>query len=292
MIKSMTGFGRCEVSGEEKKLTVEMKSVNHKYFDANIRMPRKLAMYENQVRCQMKKYLERGKIDVFITVEDLGGGAGNLHYNEAMAETYLNCFQKMSERFHIENTVTTVDLARLPEIFTMEEPEEDQEKTKELLIQAVDGACRMMEEARAKEGERLRTDLLGKLEQLKKHVDFIEQRFPAVLEEYRSKLKQRVMEVLEQAELDESRIAAEVTMYTDRTCVDEELVRLRSHIQMVEDTLLSDGSMGKKLDFLAQEMNREANTILSKSGDLEITNTGIGLKTGIEKIREQIQNIE
>ena len=293
MIKSMTGFGRCEVSDGERKFTVEMKGVNHRYLDANIRMPKKLNFFESAIRNLLKKSVQRGKVDIFITYEDLSESQVSLKYNEKLAEEYLTYFKKMEESFSLENDIRVSTLSRYPEVLTMEEQLMDEEELWNGLKKALDGAIKQFVETRALEGENLKTDIINKLDGMLKLVDVIEERSPQIVAEYREKLETKVHELLEDTQIEEGRIAAEVVICADKICTDEEVVRLRSHILHMKETLQSEESgIGRKLDFIAQEMNREANTILSKANDLEISNIGIDLKTEIEKVREQIQNIE
>lgn len=292
MIKSMTGFGRCEVSDTNRKFTVEIKSVNHRYLDVNIKMPKKISFIESSVRNLLKEYTERGKVDVFITYEDNTENNFALKYNEELASQYMVHLNRMAETFCIENDIRVSGLSRYPEVFTMEEQSIDEKELWEGLEKAVRGAAALFVESRIAEGERLQRDLCEKLDGMLSYVDFIEERTPVIMREYRERLEAKVQELLADRQMDDARIAAEVTIFADKICVDEETVRLRSHIQSTKDTLSSGGSIGRKLDFIAQEMNREANTILSKANDLEISDTGINLKTDIEKVREQIQNIE
>lgn len=293
MIKSMTGFGRCEVQDESRKFTVEMKSVNHRYLDANIRMPKKLNFFETAIRSLLKQSVQRGKVDIFITYEDLSEQQVSLKYNEVLAAEYLSYFEKMQEKFSLENDIRVSTLSRYPEVLTMEEQVVDEEKLWKGLKKALDGAIRQFVETRTSEGEHLREDLIEKLDNMLKLVGCIEERSPQIIAEYRDKLETKVKELLADTQIEDSRIAAEVVIFADKICTDEEVVRLKSHIVHMKETLVSDDSgIGRKLDFIAQEMNREANTILSKANDLEISNIGIELKTEIEKVREQIQNIE
>ena len=285
MIRSMTGFGRCEIQSGEKKFTVEMKGVNHRYLDVNIRMPKKLYFFETAIRSYLKKYIQRGKVDIFVTYEDLSEGQMSLKYNEALASEYLDYFR-------LENDVRISALSRYPEVFTMEEQDVDEEEMWNGLREALDGACVQFVSARETEGEKLREDLIGKLDDMKAVVEKIEERSPQILSEYREKLEEKVKELLADTQIDESRIAAEVVLFADKICTDEEIVRLKSHIDHMKSTLQAGEGIGRKLDFIAQEMNREANTILSKANDLTVSNYGIDLKTEIEKVREQIQNIE
>lgn len=293
MIKSMTGFGRCEVQDESRKFTVEMKSVNHRYLDANIRMPKKLNFFETAIRSLLKQSVQRGKVDIFITYEDLSEQQVSLKYNEVLAAEYLSYFEKMQEKFSLENDIRVSTLSRYPEVLTMEEQAVDEEELWKGLKKALDGAIRQFVETRTSEGEHLREDLIEKLDNMLKIVGCIEERSPQIIAEYRDKLETKVKELLADTQIEDSRIAAEVVIFADKICTDEEVVRLKSHIVHIKETLVSDDSgIGRKLDFIAQEMNREANTILSKANDLEISNIGIELKTEIEKVREQIQNIE
>ena len=293
MIRSMTGFGHGEVSNDKnQKVTVEMKSVNHRYCDISLKLPKKLAMFEANIRNIMKEYASRGKIDIYVSYEDLSETAVSLHYNQAMAEEYMQVFKKMQEDFNIETKITAEALAKYPEVVTIEEVQQDEEVWWELLEAALRQAAEKFVETRTIEGANLKRDLLGKLDQMAADVTFIEERSPQIIAEYRSKLEEKVKEFLEDSTIEENRIAAEVTLYADKIAVDEEIVRLQSHISSMTDVLESDESIGRKLDFMAQEMNREANTILSKSSDVDLADHAIELKTNVEKVREQIQNID
>lgn len=293
MIKSMTGFGRCEVMEGERKFTVEMKGVNHRYLDTNIRMPKKLNFFETAIRNLLKKSVQRGKVDIFITYEDLSESQVSLKYNATLAEEYLTYLKKMEEQFSLENDIRVSTLSRYPEVLTMEEQAIDEEELWKGLQKALNGAVEKFVETRALEGENLKNDLTDKLTHMLELVSRIEERSPEIIAEYKEKLEARVKELLDDAQLEESRVAAEVVIFADKMCTDEEIVRLKSHVVHMKETLASDeNGVGRKLDFIAQEMNREANTILSKANDLEVSNIGIELKTEIEKVREQIQNIE
>ena len=292
MIKSMTGFGRCEIAEGTRKVTVELKSVNHRYLDVNIKMPKKLSFFESSIRNELKKYAQRGKIDMFITYEDYSENNVCIKYNKDIAAEYLGYLNKMSEEFGLDNDIRVSTLSRYPEVFSMEEQMADEDEIWKILAKTIDGASEGFVESIIKEGQNLAQDLIEKLDGMLEHVCFIEERSPQIIEEYRSKLQERVQELLGDATVDESRLLTEVTIFADKVCVDEELVRLRSHIETMKQELIDGGSIGRKLDFIAQEMNREANTILSKTNDLAISNRGIELKTEIEKVREQIQNIE
>lgn len=292
MIKSMTGFGRCEVLLENRKITVEMKSVNHRYLDVNIKMPKKLNIFESSVRNLLKEYVQRGKVDVFISCEDDTENDFSLTYHEEIAAQYLTHLNHMAEAFHLENDIKVSTLSRYPEVFTMEEQHVDEETILAMLEEAVRGACTQFVDSRIAEGAHLKKDLNEKLDGMLSYVAFIEERSPQIMQDYKEKLEAKVKELLLDAQIDEGRIATEVTVFSDKVCVDEEIVRLKSHIKSTKAVLDAGGCVGRKLDFIAQEMNREANTILSKANDLAISDTGINLKTDIEKVREQIQNIE
>ena len=292
MIKSMTGFGRCEVAENNRKFTVEIKSVNHRYLDVNIKMPKKLNFFESAIRAELKNYISRGKVDLFISYEDYTENHANIRYNRELAAEYRKYLRQMQEEFGLEDDIRVSTLSRYPEVFTMEEQNVDEGELWKELRKAIQGAAESFVQTRVAEGERLREDLLQKLDGMLGLVDFIAERSPRIVQEYRQKLEERVKDLLGDAQVDESRLLTEVTIFADKVCVDEELVRLRSHIETTKATLQEGGRIGRKLDFIAQEMNREANTTLSKSNDLEVSNCAIELKTEIEKVREQIQNIE
>lgn len=292
MIKSMTGFGRYEYADASRKITVEVKSVNYRYLDVNIKMPKKLNFFESAIRTLLKEYIERGKVDIYITYEDFTENNLSLQYNKALAGEYLKYLNQMAEEFGLENDIRVSTLSRYPEVFVMEEQPVDEDELWSSLEKALRGAFEPFVESRVREGENLKKDLCEKLDNMVSYVDFIEERSPQIIVEYRARLEEKLRELLADNQLDDSRIAQEVTIFADKICVDEETVRLKSHILSMKDSLNAGGSVGRKLDFLAQEMNREANTILSKSNDLKISDTGISLKTDIEKVREQIQNIE
>ena len=292
MIKSMTGFGRSERVTKERKIVIEMKSVNHRYCDMNIKMPKKLNFFEAAIRNLLKQYIGRGKVDIFITYEDYTENNLCVKYNQEIAAEYVKYLSVMAEEFQLKSDLSSVALSRFPEVFTLEEQPENEEELWKELVAPLDEAAKQFVESRTKEGEVLKKDLLGKLDGMLSMVDYIEGVSPSLIEEYRARLETKVKELLGDTTIDENRIATEVTIYADKICVDEETVRLRSHIENTKAILLEGGSVGRKLDFIAQEMNREANTILSKANSLDVSNKAIDLKTEIEKVREQIQNIE
>jgi len=288
----MTGFGRCEIAEIDRKITVEMKAVNHRYCDISIKMPKKLSFFEAGIRNVLKQFIGRGKIDVFITYEDYTENTVCVKYNSDLAREYFTNLEKISKEFGIENDIRVSALSRYPEVFTLEEQTIDEKELWELVETAVKTAAGNFVSTRVAEGENLKLDITAKLDGMLSLVEYIETRSPEIVSEYRNKLMVKVTELLGDTRVDESILVTEVTVFADKICVDEETVRLKSHIMNMKDTLNDCDNVGRKLDFIAQEMNREANTILSKANDLEVTNKAINLKTEIEKVREQIQNIE
>lgn len=292
MIKSMTGFGRGEFADSSRKFTVEIKSVNHRYLDMTIKMPKKLNFFEAAIRNELKTYIQRGKVDVFISYEDFTENNVGIKYNKEVAEEYLKYLKQMSEDFSLDFDVRVSTLSKYPEVFTNEEIDIDEEEMWSGLQKATVMAAERFVEARIKEGENLKNDLIGKLDDMLTHVAYVKERAPEIIAEYKKGLEDKVREMLKDTKVDEGRLLTEVTIFADKVCIDEEIVRLTSHIETTKKALLDGGSIGRKLDFIAQEMNREANTILSKANDLATSNHAIELKTEIEKVREQIQNIE
>lgn len=288
----MTGFGRSEVVNDQRKILVEIKAVNHRYCDMNVKLPKKLNYFEATIRAFLKDYIQRGKVDVFITYEDYTKSNVCVKYNKDIATEYVQYLKEISESFGLADDVKTSVLARFPEVFSLEEQTSDSDQIWEYLKEALEEASDMFVESRVKEGEHLKQDLIAKLDNMLTMVEFIERKSPEIITEYKDRLTEKVNELLNNTSIDDNRIAMEVTLFADKICVDEEIVRLKSHIGQTRNILTEGGSVGRKLDFIAQEMNREANTILSKSNSLEISDMGIDLKTEIEKVREQIQNIE
>lgn len=292
MIQSMTGFGRGEAANEQYKLTIEMKSVNHRYLDISIRLPRKLNVFEAVIRNQVKEFATRGKIDIYVNFQDLTGNSGAIRYNPDVASAYLKGIQQIAKDFEISNQTNAYQLSRFPDVITMEDQAMDEDMILRLITDAMRIAGKHFRESRTLEGEKLYHNILGKLAHMDKLIDEITKRTPQMVEEYRQKLITRVQQLLGDAKMDENILATELVIYSDKICVDEEMVRLRTHILHMKETFAKAEPIGRKLDFLIQEMNREANTTLSKANDIDISNYGIDLKTEIEKIREQIQNIE
>ncbi len=292
MVKSMTGFGRYEAVGEERKVIVEMKSVNHRYSDISVKLPKRLSFFDTAIRNVLKDYVSRGKVDVFVTFEDYSQSNITVKYNKDIALDYWKNINQLANTVRMENDVTVSQLSRYPEVFTVEENRLDEDATWVELKEAVEIAAQRFVESRIAEGANLQKDIISKTEKLLSLVSYVEERSPKMLEEHKNRLYRKVQETLGDKQIDESVLATELIIYADKVCVDEETVRLRSHILNLRDTMQEGENVGRKLDFIAQEMNREANTILSKANDIEISNCAIDLKTEIEKIREQIQNIE
>ncbi len=292
MTASMTGFGRGEASDEFRRITVEIKSVNHRYLDINVRLPRKMNFFETAIRSEIRKRIVRGKVDVFITCDDLSEGDTAVKYSRHTAGAYLAYLRDMAEDFGLDDDVRVSTLSRYPDVLTTEDAPVDEEEITGLTLSALNEAMDRFIGVREKEGAQLKADLVEKLHNMLHNVDLVEERAPEIVSEYRAKLTAKVDELLDNFQMDEGRLASEVILFADKICTDEETVRLRAHILSMEDTLDAEGDVGRKLDFIAQEMNREANTILSKANDLETSNIAIELKTEIEKVREQIQNIE
>ncbi len=292
MIKSMTGFGRGEYADENRKFTVEIKSVNHRYLDMAVKMPKKLNFFEAAIRNELKNYIQRGKVDVFISYEDYTEDNVGIKYNKDVAEKYLNYLKQMADDFSLDFDVRVSTLSKYPEVFSMDEIDVDEEEIWHGLQKALQEAAEKFVEARIKEGENLKNDLIDKLDDMLSHVAYVKERAPEIIAEYRKGLEERIREMLQDTKVDEGRLLTEVTIFADKVCIDEEIVRLTSHIETTKKALIEGGSIGRKLDFIAQEMNREANTILSKANDLQTSDHAIELKTEIEKVREQIQNVE
>ncbi len=292
MVKSMTGFGRYETTGSGYRVSVEIKSVNHRYCDLNIKQPKKFSAFENDIRNIVKQYATRGKIDVFISYEDYSESAFDVRYNPSVAKGYMEAIKRASEEFGIETCINSSMLVKFPDVITLEEAGKDAGEGFNIIQDAVHKACVQFVQTREREGIDLYNDIKAKLADIKELTKQIEERSPQIVAEYRQKLVEKVAELTSGTKIDEGILATEIIVFADKICVDEETVRLRSHIANMEHTMSEDRPVGRKLDFIAQEMNREANTILSKANDAMLSGLAVDLKTGIEKIREQIQNIE
>lgn len=290
----MTGFGRSEIITDDYRVLVEIKSVNHRYLDLSIKMPRKFNALEAKLRTLLKKYIERGKTDVFVSFDDFTEKGKRLIYNKEIAAEYVKYIREMSESFELRDDVSAVALARFPDVLMSEDMGDDEERYKDILEKAFTVAAENFVKDREREGEHLKADLLDKLGDMEGYVRDIIAFSPSVVDEYRERLYAKIREILGNSDItaDEGRVVTEVAVYADKICTDEEMVRLKTHIASIKAKLIAGGSCRRELDFLAQEMNREANTTLSKANNLKIADTAIALKTDIEKIREQVQNIE
>lgn len=293
MIRSMTSFGRAQSEeGKASCFSIEMKSVNHRYLDINIRMPRTMLALEEKIRTIISKKLNRGKVDVFINYKNYGNDIGKPKLNMELAKSYYECLKQIQEELGSIDDITTTKIARFPDVINLEEREENSDNVFNEISPLIDSALNLMEEMRGKEGEKLKEDILSKIKIIEKYVEEIEKVADNIPKHYKKKLEERLNELLSGVDIDESRIALEVAILSDKAAVDEEIIRLRSHLSQMKSTLDLDEPIGRKLDFIIQEMNREANTIASKSTDVHMTNKVIEVKNTIEKIREQVQNIE
>ena len=291
-LKSMTGFGRAEVSNDQYRLSVEVKSVNSRFLDLSIKMPKKFNALEANIRNTVKEYISRGKVDLFITYESFSEKGKALRLDLPLAKEYLESMRTLVNALGVEDNIKVTNLASLPDVLVLSEESEDDDALWESLKPSLTGALERFSETRVMEGENLQQDLLGKLSEMEAIVNRIDERSPEITAAYEARLRAKVSELLEGTGIDEARIVQEVTIYSDKICTDEERVRLHSHIKNMRTKLQNGGLVGRELDFVAQEMNREANTTLSKANDLIVSEDAIGLKTLIEKIREQIQNLE
>jgi len=292
MVSSMTGFGRGTSETEEMGYTIEIKSVNHRYLDLNIKLPKSLISLEGRIRREIQNKINRGKIDLFLTQNVYQIKNEKAIFNKKVADSYVACLKDVKERYNAADDISVSLISRFPEVITLEQKEEDLESIWGLICSALNEAIDKLNIMRTIEGEKLKEDILIKLMGIEKMVLKIEEKAPQVPLIYKEKLQNRLKELLENNQIDESRLYSEVTMFSDRSCIDEEIVRLKSHISQLRSTLSMDEPIGRKLDFIVQEMNRETNTIGSKANDLEITKYVLEMKNDIEKIREQIQNIE
>lgn len=292
MVRSMTGYGKGIAENSDARVTIEMKSVNHRYLDLNIKLPKKLNFLESTIRNKINESIFRGKVDIYITLDEHSDACYQVSVNDGIASKYYESISAMAEKLGIDNDLKASHLSRLPDVIELQEMEADEDSLKNLVLSALDIAVKQFVDSRISEGQRLQNDLTEKMDEMLSLVSNLEERSPKIIAEYREKLMSKVKELLEDSQIDENRIAQEVVVYADKICIDEEMVRLKSHVAETRAVFDLDKEVGRKLDFLAQELNREANTILSKSTDVEIADIGITLKTLIEKVREQIQNIE
>ena len=295
MVKSMTGYGRGECVFEERSIVVELRAVNNRYLDCSVKMPRAYIFAEDAVKGRVQNGISRGKVDVFVTVSNTGGEALSVTVNEELAKAYIDALWRLYELGggqKVKMDYTATDLARFPDVLVVEKQEADQDAVKDQLLQALDAAIADFNSMREKEGVRLAEDILRRAETIESLVSIVEERSPRTVSEYRAKLEAKMAEVLQNTQIDQARLLTEAAIFADKVAVDEETVRLRSHLSQLREMLSKGGAVGRKLDFLIQEFNREANTIGSKCSDIEIARHVVDIKAEIEKIREQIQNLE
>ena len=292
MANSMTGYGRSEAEVGVFKVTAEMKAVNHRYFEANVRISRGYAFLEEKIVSFLKSKLSRGKIEVYISVETTGDNAVSIKVNEEFTESYVNALKALAKRFKLKNDISVMRVASNSDVLSLTKPQVDEEAAEKAVLEVLDGAVTNFIDMRKVEGKRLADDILSRCDLILEKVAFIEKCSPETVAAYRERLEQKIKDLLENVNVDEQRIVTETAILADKVAVDEETVRLKSHISQLNTLLNSDEAVGRKLDFIVQEMNREANTIGSKAQNIEITNTVVDIKAEIEKIREQIQNIE
>ena len=295
MVRSMTGYGRAERAQERYTVTVELRAVNNRYLDCAVKMPRSYIFAEDALKERVQAKVSRGKVDVFVNIAQNGGEALSVTVNEELAKSYIEALWKLHELGGGEKVrpdYSATDLARFPDVLSVEKQEEDQDAVKALLIEAVDLALDDFNAMRAREGERLKTDILNRANTIEELTAMVEERSPKTVAEYRARLEAKMRDVLQNTQIDESRLLTEAAIFADKVAVDEETVRLRSHLSQLREMLTKGGAVGRKLDFLIQEFNREANTIGSKCNDIEIARIVVDIKAEIEKIREQIQNLE
>ena len=305
MVYSMTGFGRSEYSDENRRIIIEIKSVNHRYCDVSIKLPRIISRFEPELRKRIKLYAERGKIDIFVTYNSLKSSGYTVKYDKEVLQQYMDHFKTIEKDFGLEEEYKPTVVARFPDVLTVEEDYFVEDEEYEIIEKVFDEAGKQFMESRMNEGARLSADIVDKMAERESLTCQVDELAPKMIEEFRTKLTEKVEKLLEATDIDDSRIVQEVTIYSDKVAVDEELVRLHSHIAAVREMLAENeegadsdkaqeknSSIGRRLDFIVQEMNREANTTLSKSDTLSVTDIGIDMKTCIEKVREQVQNIE
>lgn len=292
MIKSMTGYGRARETRNGRDITVELRSVNNRYLDCTVKMPRMYVFAEDAIKSMVQKNVSRGKVDVFLTIDSTGADQAVISVNEALAGEYLQAVRQLAEKFSLPEDVTAWDLSRLPDVLTVTKAEEDLEAVSADLCAVLAEAIEAYNTMREREGQKLAEDILGRLDTIEALTAAVEERSPQTVAEYREKLLERMREVLGSATVDEGRLLTEAAIFADKVAVDEETVRLRSHLSQLRDMLHSSEPIGRKLDFLIQEVNRESNTIGSKCCDVEIARKVVDLKAEVEKIREQVQNIE
>ncbi|QNL45603.1 YicC family protein [Oscillibacter hominis] len=292
MIKSMTGYGRARQTWNQRDITVEVRSVNNRYLDCTVKMPRIYTFAEDAIRSRVQKAISRGKVDVYISVDATAADTAVVSVNQGLAAGYFRALKELQDTFHLEGELSSAVLAKFPDVLSVTKADEDMETVTEDLCAVLDEALGSYNAMRATEGEKLAADIGGRLANIEALTAQVEERSPQTVAEYRQKLTARMQEVLQNTNIDEQRILTEAAIYADKIAVDEETVRLRSHVSQLRGMLLSNEPMGRKMDFLIQEVNRESNTIGSKCNDITIAQVVVSLKAEVEKIREQVQNIE
>ena len=294
MIRSMTGYGRGEKVFADRKVTIELRSVNNRYLDASVKMPRAYIFAEDALKARLQNGVARGKVDVFVTVVNTGGDAVSVTVNEGLAKAYMEALANIYRlgEGKVNGDYRVTDVARFPDVLTVEKAAEDADVVSAQLLETLDAAIADFNSMRAREGARLAEDILSRAATIERLTAIVEERSPQTVAEHRAKLEAKMAEVLANTQIDESRILTEAAIFADKVAVDEETVRLHSHLEQLREMLTKGGPVGRKLDFLIQEFNREANTIGSKCNDIEIARHVVDIKAEIEKIREQVQNIE
>lgn len=292
MINSMTGFGRFEGLVNGRNITLEIKSVNHRYLEFSCRLTRGYSFLEEKIKSYISGVISRGKVDMFVSFTEPEDTPAEVQINHNLAQGYVNALKELSEKYNVINNVSTVDIGRYPDVLTVNKASEDEDVVWNDVKEALDSALKDFTSMRKDEGKRLKADILGRAKTIIKIVSEIEKRSPETVKEYQSRIKEKIEELLNSKEYDEQRVITEVAIFADKIAVDEETVRLRSHFEQLKTYLNDDKPVGRSIDFLIQEMNREANTIGSKVRDAELAQKVVRIKNEIEKIREQVQNIE
>ena len=292
MVKSMTGYGRAEETVNGCTITVELRSVNNRYLDCNVRIPRLYLFAEEAIKARVQSTISRGKVDVFVTLDNAGANKLQVSVNKPVADGYYAALKQLAEEYQLSDDISVSLLSRFPEVLLAEKAEEDVEQMAKDICKVLDRALADFDQMRTREGERLRDDILSRAATIEDKVALVEERSPQTVSEYRARLEARMNEVLSNTQIDPARILTEAAIFADKVAVAEETVRLRSHIGQLREMLSKGGATGRKLDFLIQEFNREANTIGSKCSDIQIARHVVDVKAEIEKIREQVQNIE
>ena len=293
MAISMTGFGRGEFKNDNYHFLIECKTINHKYCDINVRLPRKISFLEDKIRNYVKNFVKRGRVDLYIKLDLIGSEDVNLKFDDKLASQYVNILNEIKEKFNLQDDISVMSVAKFPDIVKCEEKEEDEDLYWSMLREALDITLEKLGQMRQEEGKKLAEDTLERCDTLRSYVDEIEKYSDTIVNEYKEKLNNRIKEILEDPNIiDENRLAQEVAIFADKSNITEEIVRFRSHIEQLKKTVVKNDSIGRKIDFLIQEMNREVNTMGSKSSNINITNLVVEVKSELEKIREQIQNIE